>query len=258
MQGLTCAFAGLLFVGTIGLDAQEPQKPAAPTAQLPAPEIKPLPEVPEPAVGDGLYAPVVLGNAPGESLKTKTDTWLVLSFGPRALVSPLIPSAIKMAKPNYNYPNDWHQGMQGFARQYGSSYGTKVAEQTGRFAAGALLHEDFRYRPSESRNFFLRVGHAIGYTFVDRSDNGSPRLALANFAGAAAGGFTPNLWLPDGFNDAKHGGTRTLTKIGGFAGQNVAREFAPEIAKVFQALHLPFPRLPVPEWWTKDISIARR
>jgi hypothetical protein len=103
-----------------------------------------------------------------------------------------------------------------------------------------------------------RTFHAIGFIFVDRSDSGHPRLALANFAGAAAGGFVPNAWLPDGFNDWQHGGTRMGTKFGGFAIQNVLREFSPEIARTFHTAHLPFPRLPVPEWWTKDITIARR
>ena len=76
--------------------------------------------------------------------------------------------------------------------------------------------------------------------------------------GAAAGGFVPNAWLPDGFNDWQHGGTRMGTKFGGYVIQNTLREFAPEIFKVFHGAHLPFPRLPVPEWWTKGVKVARR
>jgi hypothetical protein len=147
--------------------------------------------------------------------------------------------------------------MQGFGRQYGSSYGTKVAMNTGRYGASILLHEDFRYRPSLSTNVFARIGHAVAYTFVDKSDGGAPRLAIANFVGAAAGGFTPDAWLPDGFNNTAHGAKRMGTKFGGFAAQNVTREFAPEIFKVFQTLHLPLPRVPIPPWWTKDITVAR-
>ena len=44
--------------------------------------------------------------------------------------------------------------MQGFARQYGSRIGTKVAFETARFGTGALLHEDFRYRPSGRQDSF--------------------------------------------------------------------------------------------------------
>jgi hypothetical protein len=222
------------------------------------PEIKPAlePQAPVPVAGDSLFSPVATLGAQS-TLKVKFEDYAVITFGPRAVVSPAISAGIEMARPNYNYPNDWHQGMQGFGRQYGSRIGTKVAYETARFAAGALLHEDFRYRRSEETGFLPRVGHAIGFAFVDRSDSGHPRLALANFAGAAAGGFTPNLWLPDGFNDWKHGGTRMGSKFGGIVIQNVTREFAPEIYKALHAAHLPFPRLPVPEWWTKDLRVAR-
>jgi hypothetical protein len=235
---------------------QVPVGRQVPAQQIPTPELKPLPDVPEPVAGDAIYAPLAVGNGP-ESLKIKLDSYLVVTFGPRAVVSPMISAGIRMAKPNYNYPNDWHQGMQGFARQYGSAFGTKAAYETGRFAAGALLHEDFRYRASQSAGFAARVGHAFGFAFVDRSDSGHARLAVANLAGAAAGGFVPNAWLPDGFNDWQHGGERMGEKMGGIVIQNVTREFAPEIFKAFHAIGLPFPRLPVPEWWTKDISVAR-
>jgi hypothetical protein len=253
MNGSRC---GLLAVclSLAGLGQIVAQTPAG-APEAPKPELKQLPDAPEPVAGDGLYAPLAVGQ---DSLKTKFDEWLVISFGPRAVVSPAVSAGIAMARPNYNYPNDWHQGMQGFGRQYGSRLGTKVAETTARFATGALLHEDFRYRRAESTGFGPRMFHAVGYIFVDRSDAGKPRLAVANFAGAAAGGFVPNAWLPDGFNDWKSGAKRMGTKFGGFAIQDVLREFSPDIFKAFQAIHLPFPRLPVPEWWTKDISIARR
>jgi hypothetical protein len=256
MNGLKCARVAvcLLLAAGMQMAAQEPpQKPNVPEA--PAPELKPLPETPEPIAGDAIYAPLAAGQ---DTLKVKLDDWLVRSFGPRALVSPMLSAGIAMAKPNYNYPNDWHQGMQGFGRQYGSKVGAKVSETTARFAVSALTHEDFRYRPSESAEFFPRVGHAIGYIFVDRSDSGKPRLALANFAAAGAGGFVPNAWLPDGFNDWRSGARRMGTRFGGFAIQDVLREFSPEIFRAFHAAHLPFPRLPVPEWWTKDIQVARR
>ena len=260
MQGLKCALAGLLLAGAAGMAAQEPQKPTpapAPAEQVPTPELKPLPEAPEPVAGDAVYAPLATGQGP-ESMKTRVDSWLVITFGPRAVVSPMISAGIRMARPNEAYPPDWRQGMQGYARQYGSSMGTKAAFQTARFGAAAVLHEDFRYRPSHADGFFPRTFYAMGFAFVDRGPSGEPRLALANLVGAAAGGFVPNLWLPDGFNRGEDGAKRTATKFGGFMLQNVMREFSPEIAKAFQALHLPFPRLPIPEWWTKDISVGRR
>jgi hypothetical protein len=247
MRGSMCVIVALclVFPGVAGSEAQTPQqqKPAPPP-DASTPELQQLEKVPEPVAGD--------------ALKTKLDSYLVVTFGPRAVVSPMISAGIRMAHPNENYPGDWRQGMQGFARQYGSSMGTKAAFETARFGVGALLHEDFRYRPSNATGFFPRASHALGFAFVDRSDSGHRRLAFANLAGAAAGGFTPTLWLPDGFNSRQDGAKRMGTKFGGFVIQNELREFSPEIGKLFRSAHLPFPRLPLPEWWTKDISVARR
>ena len=256
MTQLKCVLlaVGLLFGGMHLASGQDPQKPVA-SQEAPKPELKPLPPEPVALAGTGVYAPLAVGP---DSLKIKTDTWLILSFGPRSLVGPALSSGIRMAKPNYNYPNDWHQGMQGYGRIYGSAYGTKVATETARYAASALLREDYRYVPSGSTEFLPRVFHAVGFIFVDRSDSGKRRLAYSNFAGAAAGGFVPNLWLPDGFNDATHGAEKMGERFGGFAIQNVLREFTPDIFRLLHGHHFPFPQLPVPEWWTKDISIARR
>ena len=97
----------------------------------------------------------------------------------------------------------------------------------------------------------MRSFHALAFTFVDKSDSGHNRVALANFAGAEAGGFVGNLYLPAGFNNLSHAETRTAIAFGGFAAQNLLREFAPDLLKATRRLHAPFPRLPVPEWWVK-------
>jgi hypothetical protein len=39
--------------------------------------------------------------------------------------------------------------------------------------------------------------------------------------------------------------------FGGFAAQNLLREFTPELLKVTQRWHTPFPRIPLPAWWVK-------
>ena len=106
MRGLTCVFLAMVmvFAGSALAGAQQSQKPPPPPPQ-------PLPDDPEPLAGDAIYAPLATGKGP-ESLKVKTDDYLVATFGPRALVSPMLSSGIAMAMPNYNYPNDWHQGCR--------------------------------------------------------------------------------------------------------------------------------------------------
>ena len=227
--------------------AQEPQPPVA---------SKPLPDAPIPVAGDAIFAP--LASSP-LTLKTRFEDYAVLSFGPRAIVTPAFGAAIRMARCPSNYPRQWCDGAEAFGRNYGDEYTRKVALQTARFGVGALLHEDYRYVPAKTTNGFGRLGHAIAFTLVDRSDSGHARIAFANLAGAAAGGTVPILYLPDGYNTAAHARNASLTRMGTFAINNVTREFAPEIFRVTRKLHLPHRTLSIaPEWWTKDLSVARR
>jgi len=241
-----------------GQTAPLPEAPvaqnAAPKSATPQSEAA-LPPAPEPVAGDSWYAPIARGRGP-ESLKLKTETYLVVTFGPRAMVAPAFSAAMKMARPPAGYPPEWLDGGPAFGRNYGAALGSRFAFETGRYAAGALLHEDFRYRPSGKQGV-ARLFYAIGYTFVDSSDSGHRRLAVANFAGAAAGGFAGNLYLPDGYNSPGDGARNFEGRFVGFATNNITREFAPEIFRVTHRLHVPFPRIPLPEWWTKKPTVSR-
>ena len=125
------------------------------------------------------------------------------------------------------------------------------AEGIGRFTASVLLHEDPRYRRSGSNSFPVRLGHALVFTFVDRTDGGHTTIAVSNFTGAAAGGFIGNAYLPAGFDNLTHAGQRSAIAFGGIAAQNVLQEFSPELGRFLRKIHLPHIPLP-PVWWTED------
>jgi hypothetical protein len=202
--------------------------------------------VPLPAVGDPLYAP--LATVP-EKASQKLMDYVVVAAGPLALFAPAVSAAVRMADPPGVYPRDWKDGAGAYGRNYGASLATRSAWETGRYVTGALLHEDFRYRPSASRNAAARFFHAVAFTVVDKSDAGRNRLAVANFIGAGAGGFVGELYLPRGYNNLSHAETRVGIEFGGMAAQNVLREFSPDLERLSRKLRLPFPRLPIPEWW---------
>jgi hypothetical protein len=176
--------------------------------------------------------------------------YAVITFGPRALLTPAFGSAFSMLHPRSAYPREWRQGVGAFGRIYGSSLATHTSEQTARFLTAAVLHEDFRYRPSTSKNPLVRSLHAVAFALVDKSDNGNNRIAFSNFAAAAAGAFTPNLYLPAGYNTLSRAETRLASAFVGFAVRNLTREFAPTLFKATHKLHAPFPRIPIPAWWT--------
>jgi hypothetical protein len=230
------------------MDAQTTSAAPVPTTSKPAltPDLHP----PVPAAGDPLYAPLASSRGP-QSFHERFMDYAIVTVGPRSLFVPPVYAAVRMLDPPSTYPRDWRVGAGAFGRNYASALAARTSLETGRFLTGALLHEDFRYRPSTSKNPLVRTFHALAFTFVDKSDSGSNRIAFANFAGAGASGFVGNLYMPAGFNDFSHADSRMAFAFGGFAAQNLLREFTPELLKATQRWHTPFPRIPLPAWWVK-------
>lgn len=162
------------------------------------------------------------------------------SFRPGVWAVAAVYTGIEMAHPPRAYPPEWRQGVAGFARNYGDFMASWTAVQGGKFAVAAATHEDPRYVPSAWKGLVPRSLHALRFVVIDQSDSGHKRLALANFAGAAAGGFVGGAYLPDGYNDASHAYTRSALALSGFVTSNLADEFHPEIVRIAHKLHIPF------------------
>jgi hypothetical protein len=162
------------------------------------------------------------------------------SFRPGVWAVAGVYTGIAMAHPPSNYPPEWRQGMAAFGRNYGDFMGSWTAVQGGKFVVASATHEDPRYSRSTRTGLLPRSLHALKFVFIDHSDSGNNRLALSNFAGAAAGGFVGNAYLPDGYNNASHAYTRSALALSGFLTSNLADEFHPEIVRIAHKLHIPF------------------
>lgn len=173
------------------------------------------------------------------TVKGKLRYFAVESFRPGIYPVAAVYTGLTMANPPKAYPPEWRQGLAGFARNYGDFMGSWASVQGGKFVVASLAQEDPRYYPSRSKNFFARTFNAVRYAVIDRGDNGHPRLALANVAGAFAGGFVGNAYLPDPYANVSHGLSRSALALVGFATSNLGDEFRPEIRKVARKLHLP-------------------
>lgn len=172
-------------------------------------------------------------------VKGKLRYFAIESFRPGIYPVAAFYDGLTMANPPKAYPREWRQGLAGFARNYGDFMASWAAVQGGKFVVASIVHEDPRYYPSRSKNFFARSLNAVRYMVVDRGDNGHSRLALANLAGAFAGGFVGNGYLPDPYANASHGLSRSALALTGFVTSNLADEFHPEVRKVARKLHLP-------------------
>ena len=174
------------------------------------------------------------------NVKGKLRYFAIESFRPGIYPVAAFYDGLTMANPPTAYPPEWRQGFPGFARNYGDFMASWASVQGGKFVAASILHEDPRYFTSTNKNFFARVFNAARYAVIDRSDSGDPRLALANVAGAFAGGFVGNGYLPDPYANASHGLSRSALALTGFITSNLADEFRPEIHGLVKKLHLPF------------------
>jgi len=162
------------------------------------------------------------------------------SFRPGVFLVAGFYTGLAMANPPKAYPREWRQGAAGFGRNYGDFIASWTAVQGGKFIAASALHEDPRYIRSSSRNLFARAFHAVSFAVIDKSDTGHNRPALSNVAGAFAGDFVGNAYLPDGCNDVAHGLQRSALALSGFATSNLVYEFRPEIRKIGHKLKIPF------------------
>jgi hypothetical protein len=168
------------------------------------------------------------------------------TFGRPAVIFPAFAAGMAMANPRKNYPREWKDGAGAFGRLYGASIATVTSQRTARFLRGVALHEDPRYVRSTSKNPLLRTGHALIFTFIDKTDSGRNTIAFSNFAGAAAGGFVGNAYLPHGYNDLTHAQQRMAFQFAGIAIQNMAAEFQPQWGPVVRKLRI---NKIIPEWW---------
>jgi hypothetical protein len=235
----------------IDSDSALPNAPSSQMSQSPRPAAEQTPSATlDPTLHEevGPIPPLLTGRR--LSTQDRFSVYVHQAFGPPALIFPAFGAAIRMAHPPAGYPHDWVDGGGAFGRLYGSALATQTAKRTAKFLTEELSHEDPRYLPAaHGSGFVSRVGHAVGFTFVDRSDSGHPELAFSNFASATAGGFVGMAYLPDGFNNASHAGQRVGTEFLGIVISNIAREFAPQLAPVVQKLHIP--RI-VPAWWVPE------
>jgi len=138
------------------------------------------------------------------------------------------------------YPKQWRVGGPGFGRNFGDAAAEDQTKHVGKYVSGAVLREDPRYYPSADSKVARRAMHAVLFTLVDRSNDGARRPAISNLVGAAAGGYVGDAYLPPGFRNQAHATQRSLVNLAGFAGENVAAEFKPEIRELLRRLHWPF------------------
>ena len=130
-----------------------------------------------------------------------------------------------------NEPPEWGQGMAGFGRRYGHKLANRGIENSIGFIVAAPLHQDPRYFLSGEIGLWKRTKHALGYTFMTRTDSGRRVFSVWRFAGNYGSQFVSNAWRPERQTNVPDTLLRGTVSIGYDAASNLFKEFCPDIRK---------------------------
>ncbi len=164
------------------------------------------------------------------ALHQKFEIYLKQAYEPQSFLVPAFFAGIDQAR---NSPKELGQDTEAFGGRLGSIRGQFQIANAAQFGVGAALHEDPRYFSSNLHGSWVRTKYVFKHTYIARMDDGSERLAFALIAGATAGGFAPNGWLPGSQNGVERGFERTAIMLLINLGVNMGREFGPDDKKFF-------------------------
>ncbi|MCB1020930.1 MAG: hypothetical protein H6509_15390 [Bryobacterales bacterium] len=123
----------------------------------------------------------------------------------------------------WDRPEEYDTHWEGFGKRYGMRLTGVVSNNAIEASLGAALGgEDPRYTPSDSRNFWKRVGHAGKMTFMAYDRNGDLKPAYARYTANVGSNFLSNTWRVDSESTA---GQATYRVGLGFAGRFVGNLF---------------------------------
>lgn len=125
-----------------------------------------------------------------------------------------------------NAPPEWHQGVEGYSKRFGSDFGIAAVGTTTRYGLAEALREDTMYYRCACRGVFPRLSHAAFSTLIARRGVDGHRVfsfpaLIAPYAGSMTAIYG---WYPDRF------GAKDGFRIGNYSllvnmGGNVALEF---------------------------------
>lgn len=123
------------------------------------------------------------------------------------------------------------QGVQGYAKRFGTTYGDFAIENlTTEGIFPALLHQDPRYFRRREGATWSRLGYAMSRLFITRTDSGRNQFNYSEVVGAATSLAISNAYYPDGRTVGNNLG-RYAVQLGFDAASNVLKEFWPDLKR---------------------------
>ena len=128
-----------------------------------------------------------------------------------------------------NSTPSYGQGMAGYGRYYGSTYGDFwIGNFMTEGVCPSLLHQDPRYFRRGSGSTWSRLGYAMGQIFVTHGDNRKTQFNYSEIGGNATAVAISNAYNPDNRTAADAVGKLGI-QLGIDMAGNILKEFTPDL-----------------------------
>src|SRR5688500_4153896 len=154
--------------------------------------------------------------------KERFNRYLKSMFGPSALIRSAVAAGINQWQDS---PEEWEQGMSGYGKRFGSSFGRNAIHHTIVYGMDSMLGWDTGFKRSGKKEFGARLKHALLENITSRTKSGKRVFSVPRVVGwYGSGVITREAWYPEryGWKDGLRSGTDAM--LMGFV-LNVAREF---------------------------------
>ena len=124
------------------------------------------------------------------------------------------------------------RGADGFGERFGVSLaGQASSEFFSTFLVSSLFRQDPHYHRDPDASTMSRVGHALSYIMVTRSDSGNRMFNFAEFLGTASSSAVEGSFHPEWRRGPAASAQRIFVSIGSDAAWNLMTEFLPDVAR---------------------------
>jgi len=154
--------------------------------------------------------------------RTMARNYVFDAFGPYPFPGAVVAAGINQLG---NAPPEWHQGVEGYSKRFGSDFGIVAVGTSTRYALAEALKEDTLYYRCECQGLFPRLRHAVLSTLTARrGDDGHRVFSVPALVSPYAGSMSAVYgWYPNRF------GAKDAFRIGNYSllaymGENISLE----------------------------------
>ncbi len=124
------------------------------------------------------------------------------------------------------------RGADGFGERFGVSIaGQATSEFFSTFLISSIFHQDPHYHQDPDAPLKARIGHALSYVVITRSDSGNRMFNFAEFLGTASSSVLEGSFHPEWKRTPGASAQRIFISIGSDAAWNLMTEFLPDVAR---------------------------